>query len=411
MIFVRRTARLLTVALVGALGLLLYADDSYAGVNIPQPEEKIVYHCVGENGGFDICVVNPDGSDFAYLTSDTTADNWPRVSPDGTTIVWQRDILDLWLMNVDGSNKRELLPELNAHFGAPTWSPSGSQIAFICNLPEDLNTDGICTVNRNGTGFQMIREVEPRPTNLEWSPDGTRMLVEIETQSVNEDIFVYNIMSNSLTNITNTGDEWEHGTWSPDGQQIAFVGTPLPGEPVSLAGLYVINPNGSGRENLFTSDWSANATSPSWSPDGEQVVYFCSHTDVGADELCIVDAGSGNLDIALPSDITDKYALGRDPDWANTGGTPHGDIDCGGTADPIDALKLLRFDAGLPVDPGPNCVAIGEEVDLSGVVFNWGDIDCDDLINPVDGLKVLRFDAGLDVAQNDPCPSVGTILS
>jgi hypothetical protein len=36
----------------------------------------------------------------------------------------------------------------------------------------------------------------------------------------------------------------------------------------------------------------------------------------------------------------------------------------------------------------------------------WGDINCDNAINPVDALLILRFDAGLSVNQNSPCPSV-----
>jgi dipeptidyl aminopeptidase/acylaminoacyl peptidase len=405
MILSSKSARLLTLALVATLGLVLYSDDSYAGVNIPQPEEKIVYQCRGAQGGWDICMIDPDGGGFERLTNDTTEDRWPRISPDGSTIVWRRDTLQLWTMNVDGSNKQELLPDITAHFSSPTWSPDGGQIAFICNDPNDLSTDGICTINRNGSGFQMIEVIDPRPTNLEWSPDGTRMLVEIETQSINEDIFIYTLSSGSLENITETGDEWEHGTWSPDSQHIAFVGTPLPGEPVSLAGLYVMDADGDNRENLHTDPQSASASSPAWSPDGETIAFFCAFR-----EVCLVDP-AGNLVDTLTEDFEDKYYLGDTPDWGLTGGTPQGDIDCGGTADPIDALKLLRYDAGLNVDPGANCVALGDEVELGGAIFAWGDIDCDGLIGPIDGLKVLRFDAGLDVTQEEDCPPMGSILT
>jgi len=29
-------------------------------------------------------------------------------------------------------------------------------------------------------------------------------------------------------------------------------------------------------------------------------------------------------------------------------------------------------------------------------------------VNPIDSLKILRFDAGLDVAQEEGCPEIGT---
>jgi hypothetical protein len=40
----------------------------------------------------------------------------------------------------------------------------------------------------------------------------------------------------------------------------------------------------------------------------------------------------------------------------------------------------------------------------------FGDVDCDDDVDSVDALKVLRFVAGLDYAQNDPCPDIGEPL-
>jgi hypothetical protein len=37
----------------------------------------------------------------------------------------------------------------------------------------------------------------------------------------------------------------------------------------------------------------------------------------------------------------------------------------------------------------------------------WGDADCSGSLNPVDSLKVLRFDAGLFYIQQEPCPDIG----
>jgi len=37
-----------------------------------------------------------------------------------------------------------------------------------------------------------------------------------------------------------------------------------------------------------------------------------------------------------------------------------------------------------------------------------GDVDCSGQVNPIDSLKILRFDAGLHVGQEDGCPTIGT---
>lgn len=40
-----------------------------------------------------------------------------------------------------------------------------------------------------------------------------------------------------------------------------------------------------------------------------------------------------------------------------------------------------------------------------------GDVDCDGAVGPIDALKDLRYDAGLSVAQNEGCPDVGTVAA
>jgi len=399
----RALSRTLALPLIAAVVVLLAPASSHAGVELPQPVERIVYHC-SPGPGFDICAVNPGGTDWVQLTDDSTEDSAPEISPDGQKIVWERNALELWMMNPDGSGKQRLLPNLIFNPDSPTWSPDGKQIAFICNDPDSLNTDGICTINSNGSGFEMIKEIEPRPESLEWSPDGRYMLVGIGTVSINEDIFVWDMQADQLTNVTNTDTEWEHGTWSPTGEQIAFVGTPLESEPVSLSGLYVMNRDGSERENLYTSNSGATATSPAWAPDGEDIAYFCNFT-----ELCVVHADGSGLNFSLNEDFADQWALGNDPDWSLVGGTLAGDLDCTNGLSPIDSLKLLRYDGGLDYETA--CVEIGMEVMVDGVTLLWGDIDCNGEVTPVDSLKLLRHDAGLDVAQEPDCPPLGSLLA
>jgi hypothetical protein len=95
-----------------------------------------------------------------------------------------------------------------------------------------------------------------------------------------------------------------------------------------------------------------------------------------------------------------------------------GDSDCSGGVDPIDSLKTLRTDGGLPVQQVPGCPAwnalvrfltgLGSRIGVSGAdTFPWGDADCSDAVDPVDSLKILRSDAGLTVEQPGGCPDIG----
>jgi hypothetical protein len=83
-----------------------------------------------------------------------------------------------------------------------------------------------------------------------------------------------------------------------------------------------------------------------------------------------------------------------------------GDIDCSDEVNSVDALKVLRFAAGLGVvqtEPCPDPPSV-----VAGYAF--GDVDCGGQINSVDALKILRHNAALAVAQTEPCTDIADPL-
>ncbi len=122
-----------------------------------------------------------------------------------------------------------------------------------------------------------------------------------------------------------------------------------------------------------------------------------------------LSAGAGSRSIASG---LDGHLPGSEPQ----SGPQHeiwGDVDCSGSINPIDSLKLLRKDAGLSslsvqgLCPGP-----GSSVVVNAVTRVWGDGDCSGALNPVDSLKTLRFDAGLGAPKVDPtCPDFGSLVT
>lgn len=68
------------------------------------------------------------------------------------------------------------------------------------------------------------------------------------------------------------------------------------------------------------------------------------------------------------------------------------------TASPAQTTSPGPTDTATPT-PGPT--------DEPGKPQN-GDVDCSGEVNPIDSLKILRFDAGLHVGQEDGCPEIGS---
>jgi Tol biopolymer transport system component len=84
-------------------------------------------------GARNIYVVDADGRNPRALTSDAGGDNrWPVWSPDGTKLAYIHG-KEIWTMNADGSDKRQITRESEWPFQVkmfPQWSPDQSMILF-----------------------------------------------------------------------------------------------------------------------------------------------------------------------------------------------------------------------------------------------------------------------------------------
>jgi hypothetical protein len=77
---------------------------------------------------------------------------------------------------------------------------------------------------------------------------------------------------------------------------------------------------------------------------------------------------------------------------------------------PIDAIRVLRLDAGLFTSNAPPCPAMGALVIVDGEELMWGDVNCSGEANPVDSVLVLRYDAGLSANTGPGCPDLNEDL-
>jgi len=91
---------------------------------------------------YDIFTLKVSDGSMRRLTSTESAEYRPRWSPDGKTIVYQatkRGLTDLettmedthvWLINADGSDRREISSMIDNRQGAPAWSADGKAVLF-----------------------------------------------------------------------------------------------------------------------------------------------------------------------------------------------------------------------------------------------------------------------------------------
>jgi Tol biopolymer transport system component len=223
---------------------------------------RIVYQA-GSPQSADVFIMNADGSNHRNLTnSGSVVDAGPSFSPDGEDIVFtstRAGNYDLWLMNADGGNVRRLTTN-PAPEGDGSFSPDGRRIAFVRG--------------DNGARDVWVMDVEPGPDGqraehqvtavsgntayARWSPDGRSLMVASVGALFLVDPNAIRQTHAQMSRVTPATLDASAGDWSPDGAKIAFTGA---GE----WNLYLVNPDGSGLERIPTPA-NYNEAYPSFRP-------------------------------------------------------------------------------------------------------------------------------------------------
>lgn len=245
--------------------------------------------------GSEIWVTNADGSGLMTLTSNERGqDDFPDWSPDGTRIAFTRSELTydagclgkecvppsekvlshLHVMNADGTEIRALTSGLWYEHD-PAWSPDGSTILFVRSKSdvEGLNPPGYTPGSptpdvismvaldgnrRIGSEVHEIGMVDLAVQDLEWSPDGTRLLFSGTA------IYTMKPDGTQVVPLAIPGQGpdglimWA-ATWSPDGKKIAFAAG-----HTATGDIYTVNSDGTGLTQL--TDSSDSEYGPAWQP-------------------------------------------------------------------------------------------------------------------------------------------------
>ena len=90
--------------------------------------------------------------------------------------LWRPTTLEIFVMNRDGSNLRQVTRLGGANF-APAWHPDGKRIIFASNIkdPKGRNFD-IFLINLDGTGLEQVTFNSTFDGFPMFSPDGKRLV-------------------------------------------------------------------------------------------------------------------------------------------------------------------------------------------------------------------------------------------
>lgn len=234
--------------------------------------------------GNTLFVADADGENAQAVASGSTIIS-PAWSPDGSRIAYvsfETGKPVVYVQNLS-TGDRQAVANFKGNNSAPAWSPDGSQLAVALSMDALSN---IYLVNSHGSDYP--RKITSSPeidTEPFFFPNGSGLIFTSD-RGGSPQIYRTGIGGGEASRITFSGSQNVSGKISPDGTKLVY--TSMRGGSYSIA----INGLGSGSDQLLTS--GPNDQSPSFAPNGMQVLYASSG------RLGLVNA-DGSFSTTLPS--------------------------------------------------------------------------------------------------------------
>jgi TolB protein len=226
------------------------------------PQGGSIVYASNQNGGyFDLFLFIFEGSRLIRLTENIGNVISPSFPPDGNTVLFANRAADgptaLWTVEVTGKNPK-LLYAGPGDIVAADWSLDGNTIAFAMAV-DSPNAYEVFLMNPDGSNLrQLTRGLPGIGGSLDWSPDGRFLLIYAGPPG-DKDIFRIDVEAQTASQLTDGGNN-ASASYSPDGAWIAFNSM----RNGDQADLFVMRADGSDLRQVTDNpepDWQ-----PQWEP-------------------------------------------------------------------------------------------------------------------------------------------------
>ena len=190
---------------------------------------------------------------------------------------------EIYVMDADGKNQQRLTNNPDGDWN-PSWSPNGKRIVFFSNrdghVMGGIPTFEIYVMDANGKNQQRLTNDPNDDRSPSWSPDGERIAFVSNRDGhviggiPTFEIYVMDADGKNQQRLTNNPDGDWNPSWSPDGERIVFSSRRdrhFIGNFGITEEIYVMDADGKNQQRLTEN--RQNDLLPSWSPDGERIAF------------------------------------------------------------------------------------------------------------------------------------------
>jgi TolB protein len=227
-----------------------------------------------------ICMMNPDGSDYHRLTHDDSVRHYyPSLSADGKSVVYSQyredNVYEIWEMNIATGKSTQLTDRLGV-LNSPEISPDGKSIVFMrWTVASDQYQ--VWVMDRDGSNPRRVFQGDGwDPT---WSPDGRKILFASDRDGPIE-LYIGDADGGNVYKISSLPSVRGRSDWSSQDLISTYSGDAWARE------IYVMNADGSNARRV--SPKGGNGQGPSFSPDGGWIAftaYYDNFEDINGCEI------------------------------------------------------------------------------------------------------------------------------
>lgn len=193
---------------------------------------------------------------------------------------------------------RRLLSEFPGINGAPSWSPDGKKLALVLSRSGSPNIYVMDIASRQLTQLTHDYYINTEPA---WAPDGKSLLFT-STRAGGPQIYQINLASGAVSRISYDGDYNARASYTRDGKHIAMIH--------KVSGIYsiAILDLDSGTMRVLSGS-AADSASPSVAPNSSMILY---DTVYGNRNVLAMVSADGRVQLRLPA----RNGEAQDPSWS-----------------------------------------------------------------------------------------------